>query len=81
MADQVNVNSVQPSEVSSEMVAYLLTVSALNEDSSKGWTPCTGLPILYGHDKEAILSTYAECLKTVRTGMSTAERTERAARR
>jgi hypothetical protein len=81
MADQVNVNSVQPSEVSPEMVAYLLTVSALNSNSSKGWQTCTGLPILYGHDEESILSTYSDCIRTVRTGMSPQDRTERAARR
>jgi hypothetical protein len=81
MADQVAVNSVQPSEVSSEMVAYLLTVAALNENTSKGWQTCTGLPVLYGHDKEAILSTYADCIRTVRSGMSPAERAERSARR
>ncbi len=81
MADQVTVNSVQPSEVSPEKVAYLLTVCALNANSSKGWQTSTGLPILYGHDKEAILSTYADCIRTVRTGMSPAERAERAARR
>lgn len=78
MADQVNVSSVQPSEVSPEMVAYLLTVAALNESSSKGWQLCAGLPILYGHDKDAILTTYADCIRTVRSGMSP---TERAARR
>jgi hypothetical protein len=81
MADQISVNSVQPSEVSSEMVAYLLTVSALNSNSSKGWQTCTGLPILYGHDKESILSTYADCIRTVRSGMSPEDRADRAARR
>lgn len=82
MADQVSVSSVQPSEVSNEMVAYLLTVSVLStNDRANGWQNASGLPILYGYDKETVLSTYAECLKTVRTGLSSAERAERAARR
>lgn len=76
----VSVNSVQPSEISPEMVAYLVTVSALNESSGKGWQPCSGLPILYGHDKDAILATYAECIRTVRRGMTDNERDERARR-
>jgi hypothetical protein len=81
MVDQANVNSVQPSEISPEMVAYLLTVSSLNGNNSKGWQTCNGLPILYGHDKSAILSTYSECIRTVRSGMSPEERADRAARR
>jgi hypothetical protein len=82
MADQVSVNSVQPSEVSDEMVAYLLTASILGGAGyNKGWYRCEGLPIIGGVDKDTILTTYAECLRTVANRMTDSERSERAARR
>ena len=82
MADQVTVNSVQPSEVSPEMVAYLLTVSILAGSAyDKHLMKSEGLPIIAGVDKETILSTYAECARTVANRMTDAERSDRASRR
>lgn len=79
MTDSVSVNSVQPSEVSKEMVAYLLTASILGGSGhSKAWSSCAGLPIITGCDKDTILSTYAECVRTV---ANRATEGERAARR
>jgi hypothetical protein len=81
MAETVSVNSVQPSEISREMVAYLLTVSVLaGPECGKGWAPASGTPILHGFDKDAVLSTYAECLRTVRQAHTDSERKERASR-
>lgn len=78
MADQVSVSSVQPSEISKEMVAYLLTVSALAGGTyGQSWSACDGLPIIHGFDKEIILSTYAECARTVRNALTDAERSAR----
>ena len=78
MADQVNVNSVQPSEVSKEMVAYLLTASILGgADYGKAFSSCQGLPIIMGVDKDTILSTYAECIRTVANKMTETERSNR----
>lgn len=82
MADQVSVNSVQPSEVSKEMVAYLLTASILGgSEMNKGWYASNGLPIIHGFDKETILSTYAECARTVANRMTDDARSDRASRR
>lgn len=82
MADAVSVNNVQPSEISREMVAYLLTVSILGgADYGKSWAPSQGVPIINGFDKEIILSTYAECLRTVSNRMTDSERSDRAVRR
>jgi hypothetical protein len=78
MAEQVSVNSVQPSEVSREMVAYLLTASILGGgEYGKAWSVCQGLPIITGFDKETILSTYAECIRTVANKMTDTERSSR----
>ena len=63
-----NMNSVQPSEMSREMVAYLLTASILGgEQYSKGTAPFNGLPRIDGCSKDDILSTYVECLRAVKT--------------
>jgi hypothetical protein len=71
MADSVAVNSVQPSEVSNEMVAYLLTASILvGPEYSKSIVPSQGLPIIAGTDKATILSTYVECLQAVKRPFS-----------
>ena len=81
MADMVSVNSVQPSEVSSEMVAYLLTVSILGgADYGRSWKSSPGIPIIQGFDKETILSTYAECVRTVTRRMTDDDRADRARR-
>lgn len=78
MADTTSVSSVQPSEISNEMVAYLLTVSILGgSDYSKSWSASAGLPIVHGFPKDEILSTYAECLRTVRRARSEAEEVTR----
>ena len=78
MADQVSVSSVQPSEVSKEMVAYLLTASILGGGAfGKGWSSCSGLPMINGFDKETILATYAECVRTVSNRMTEGERAAR----
>ena len=77
---EVNVSSVQPSEVSREMVAYLLTASILSRSSHQGYVSCQGLPIILGSDKETILATVAECIRTVTHQMSETERSERARR-
>lgn len=82
MAEAINVNSVQPSEVSSEMVAYLLTASILGgADYGKGYQSVAGIPIILGFDKQTILETYAECIRTVSGRQTDAARAERAARR
>lgn len=78
MADSVSVNSVQPSEISKEMVAYLLAASILGGSASgKSWYSCTGLPMIQGFDKDTVLSTYAECLRTVCNRQTDAERAAR----
>ena len=78
MADQVSVNSVQPSEISREMVAYLLTASILGGgEYGKAWSACAGVPIIHGFDKDTILATYAECARTVRNALTDAERNAR----
>ena len=82
MADSVNVSSVHPSEISKEMDAYLLTVSILGGGAyGKSWANSAGVPVINGFDKETILSTYAECIRTVSNRMTESERSDRAARR
>lgn len=74
----VSVNSVQPSEVSKEMVAYLLTVSILGgAEYAKSWQVSAGIPIIQGFDKETILETYAECARTVSNRMTDSGRAAR----
>lgn len=74
MVDTVSVNSVQPSEISKEMVAYLLTVSILGgEDYAQGWSAATGLPIIQGFPKEEVLTTYTACLRAVERQRTDAE--------
>jgi hypothetical protein len=81
MTDTI-VNSVQPSEVSPEMVAYLLTTSILGgSDYAQGWSASAGLPLIHGCSKEEILSTYTECLRAVRRQRTDAEHDEIASRR
>lgn len=66
MAD-VSVNSVQTSEVSNEMVAYLLAASILGGGQhSKSFMTCAGLPIIAGYSEKEILQTYAKCLMVVK---------------
>jgi hypothetical protein len=67
MGDSVSVNSVQPSEISSEMVAYYLTASILGGSGygSASWASSSGIPIIHGRSKEEILTTYTECLRAV----------------
>lgn len=78
MSGEVTVNSVQPSEVSKEMVAYLLTVSILSGSQyNMGIHRCDGLPIIGGCDKDTILSTYAECIRTVSNRMTDEARANR----
>jgi hypothetical protein len=56
------------------MVAYLLTVSILGgADFGTSWQASAGLPVITGYSKEEILSTYAECLRTVRRGRADGE--------
>lgn len=82
MADSVNVSSVQPSEISKDMVAYLLTVSVLGgEGYSKSWSPSSGLPIIQGFSKEEILTTYTECARAVARHKTDSEFEEAANRR
>lgn len=69
-----NMQSVQPADVSKEMVAYLLTVSILGgADYGKSWTSSAGIPIIHGFSKDDVLGTYAECLRTVQRGRTEAE--------
>jgi len=65
---EVKVNSVQPSEVGPDMVAYLLTVSILSKgDTTSGFRSADGLPIISGQSEEAILRTYAKARLVVGT--------------
>lgn len=62
----VKVNSVQPSEVGPEMVAYLLTVSILSSsNTSFGHRSVDGLPIILNRSEDEILRTYAKAYQVV----------------
>ncbi len=62
----VKVNSVQPSEISPSMVAYLLTVSILSKsNTTNGFRSADGLPIILGRSEDEILKTYAKARQVV----------------
>lgn len=65
---ETSINSVQPSEISPEMVAYLLATSILGgANYGKGFSASgPGLPIITGCDEKTVLETYARCLRVVR---------------
>jgi peptidase E len=63
----VSVNSVQPSEVGKEMVAYLLTASILcGAEYEVGYHDINGLPLINGKSRDEILRTYALALNVVK---------------
>ena len=63
----VSVNSVQPSEVGKEMVAYLLTACILSgAEYGAGYRDVMGLPLINGKSRDEILRTYALALNVVR---------------
>ena len=63
----VRVNSVQPSEVGPEMVAYLLTASILCGPAYRpGYNSMEGLPLIDGKSRDEILRTFALALNVVR---------------
>ena len=63
----VEVNSVQPSEIGPSMVAYYLTVAMLTgEEYSKGYSSAgAGIPILTGYSEEKVLRAYAKAALVV----------------
>lgn len=76
MAD-VSVNSVKPSEIGPEAIAYYLTVSILGgAEYGKGYSANgVGVPVMSGFSEKEVLETYARCLKVVRNPYKAAEDT------
>lgn len=64
MAD-VSVNSVQPSEISQEMVALYLLTSVASSTEGANYTVRDGIPIITGPDKEWIIRNYIDCLRSI----------------
>lgn len=62
----VKVSSVQPSEISDAMVAYLLTAGIHSGKTSVNVGSVDGLPIIRNVEAAELLKTYALCLNIVK---------------